>query len=133
MTFDFTPRGVTAFQSVTAAVARRGSEVSRLGETLNQHFAVALDNTLITVPFIDFKQYPDGITGDRGADISGDFTARSAKDVAILPPLRPPAGAPHGNGVNGYNTTAAAATHAIHTHTALRCGPIRAIRFETAR
>jgi preprotein translocase subunit SecD len=40
--------------------------------------------TLITVPSIDFKQYPDGINGDLGADIGGDLTSRSAKDLAIL-------------------------------------------------
>ena len=56
--------------------------VSGLGQTLNQHFAVALDNQLITVPFIDFKQYPDGISGDNGADISGSFTISSARALA---------------------------------------------------
>jgi SecD/SecF fusion protein len=58
--------------------------VSSLGDTLNQHFAVALDNRLITVPSIDYKVYPDGITGDHGADLSGNFTRQSAKDLAIL-------------------------------------------------
>jgi SecD/SecF fusion protein len=82
--FDFTARGRRAFQALTATEARRGSLVSGLGQTLNQHFAVALDNQLITVPFIDFKQYPDGINGDRGADIAGNLTTRSARDLAIL-------------------------------------------------
>ena len=67
---------------MTAAIARRGSLVSGLGQSLNQHFAVALDNQLITVPFIDYKQYPDGINGDNGADISGSFTISSAQDLA---------------------------------------------------
>jgi preprotein translocase subunit SecD len=43
-----------------------------------------LDNRLISVPSIDFKQYPDGIGGKDGADISGDLTRQSAKDLAIL-------------------------------------------------
>jgi SecD/SecF fusion protein len=82
VTFGFSSKGKTQFQNVTAAIARRGSLVSGLGQPLNQHFAVALDNQLITVPYIDYKQYPDGINGDNGADISGSFTISSAQDLA---------------------------------------------------
>src|SRR6185437_2390594 len=82
VTFGFTGKGKTAFQNTTAAIARRGSRDSGLGQSLNQHFAVALDNELITVPFIDYKQYPDGINGDNGADISGSFSISSAQDLA---------------------------------------------------
>jgi SecD/SecF fusion protein len=82
VTFGFTSTGKTAFKNVTAAIARRGSLVSGLGQTLNQHFAVALDGQLITVPSIDYKQYPDGINGDNGADISGSLTITSARSLA---------------------------------------------------
>ncbi len=82
VTFGFSGKGKKAFQNVTAAIARRGSLVSGLGQPLNQHFAVALDNQLITVPFIDYKTYPDGINGDNGADISGSFSISSAQDLA---------------------------------------------------
>jgi SecD/SecF fusion protein len=82
VTFGFSSRGKTEFQNVTAAIAHRGDLVSGLGQTLNQHFAVALDNKLITVPSIDFKTYPEGIPGDNGADITGGFTAQSAQDLA---------------------------------------------------
>jgi len=82
--FGFTTRGRHAFQALSARIARRGSELSGPGQTLNQHFAIALDNQLITVPFIDFKQYPDGINGDLGADIAGNLTSRSAKELTIL-------------------------------------------------
>ncbi len=82
VTFGFSGKGKGEFQNVTANIAHRGDLVSGLGQTLNQHFAVALDNQLITVPFIDFKQYPDGINGDNGADISGSFTITSAQDLA---------------------------------------------------
>jgi preprotein translocase subunit SecD len=51
------------------------------GVQLNQHFAVALDNQLLTVPQIDFRTYPDGIIGG-GADVSGGFTHRSGRDLA---------------------------------------------------
>jgi len=82
VTFGFSDKGKSQFQAVTANIAHRGDLVSGLGQTLNQHFAVALDNQLITVPYIDFKQYPDGINGDNGADISGSFTITSAQDLA---------------------------------------------------
>jgi SecD/SecF fusion protein len=82
--FGFTSKGKNRFQSVTSAIAHRGDFVSRLGQTLNQHFAVALDNQLITVPSVDFKMYPDGIIGDNGADITGGFTVQSAQDLATI-------------------------------------------------
>jgi hypothetical protein len=82
--FGFTPSGKRAFQAITASVARRGALVSEPGQALNQHFAIALDNTLLSVPFIDYKQYPDGITGDNGADVFGSFTTQSAKTLATL-------------------------------------------------
>ncbi len=84
ITFGFSSKGKSEFQNVTANIAHRGDLVSSPGQTLNQHFAVALDNRLITVPFIDFKQYPNGINGDNGADIAGSFTITSAKDLATI-------------------------------------------------
>jgi SecD/SecF fusion protein len=85
ITFGFRSKGKTEFQSVTAQIARRGALVSGLGQSLNQHFAVALSGQtpqLITVPYIDYKQYPDGINGDDSANISGNFSITSAHDVA---------------------------------------------------
>jgi SecD/SecF fusion protein len=82
VTFGFSGRGKTEFQNVTAAIAHRGDLVSGLGQTLVQHFAVALDTQLITVPSIEFKTYPDGIPGDNGAQITGGFTISSAQDLA---------------------------------------------------
>jgi SecD/SecF fusion protein len=82
ITFGFSSKGKSEFQNITARVAHRGALVSALGQTLNQHFAVVLDNQLITVPFIDSKQYPNGIDGDQGADISGPFSISSAQALA---------------------------------------------------
>ncbi|HET6866495.1 MAG TPA: hypothetical protein VFH80_11315 [Solirubrobacteraceae bacterium] len=39
---------------------------------------------LSEVPFVDFKQYPDGINGDNGADVTGEETPQSARDLAVL-------------------------------------------------
>ncbi len=82
VSFGFTSNGKAAFQNVTAEIARRGDLTSGLGQTLSQHFAVALDTQLITVPSIDFKQYPTGIPGDNGADITGGFTITTAQNLA---------------------------------------------------
>ena len=82
ITFGFNTKGKTEFQSLTAAIARRGDLLSGPGQSLNQHFAVVLDNQLITIPYIDYKQYPDGINGDNGGVISGSFTKTSAQDLA---------------------------------------------------
>ncbi|MGA2011678.1 MAG: protein translocase subunit SecD [Solirubrobacteraceae bacterium] len=80
--FGFTSAGQNEFQKITGEIAHRGNLVSTLGRTYDQHFAVALDNQLVTVPSIDFKQYPDGIIGGGGADITGGFTTTSAQDLA---------------------------------------------------
>jgi len=80
--FSFTAKGKNEFQTVTARIAHRGDLASGLGNTNLQHFAVALDNQLITVPSIDFKANPDGIPGDTGADITGGFTIQTAQDLA---------------------------------------------------
>jgi SecD/SecF fusion protein len=82
VTFGFTGSGQRAFRNVTAKIAQRGNLVSSGGLTLNQHFAVVLDQQLITVPSIDFKVYPDGVTGGGGADITGGFSHQSASDLA---------------------------------------------------
>ena len=82
VTFRFTAAGERAFEEVTAAVSRRGQSVSLGGMTLNQHFAIALDGRLVTVPSIDFRQYPDGIRGGDSADITGGLTTRSAQLLA---------------------------------------------------
>jgi len=82
VTFGFSSKGKSQFHDLTANIAHRGDLLSGLGQTLNQHFAVALDDQLITVPYIDFKQYPDGINGGNGAEVSGSFTSTSARDLA---------------------------------------------------
>jgi SecD/SecF fusion protein len=82
ITFGFTGSGQSRFHTLTRQVARRGRNVSVGADKLSQHFAVALDNQLLTVPEIDFRQYPDGVIGGGGADITGGLTAQSAKDLA---------------------------------------------------
>jgi SecD/SecF fusion protein len=80
--FRFTRAGRAAFQQATRTIAHRGANVSRAGLTLFQHFAVVLDNQLLTVPSISFRQYPDGIIAAGGADIVGGLSAPAARDLA---------------------------------------------------
>lgn len=83
--FRFTAAGAARFQDVTARVARRGAHVSVGGMSYLQHFAIALNNQLLTVPSIDFRQYPDGIIqkgATAGADIAGALTPASAHAIA---------------------------------------------------
>lgn len=86
VSFGFTASGEKQFQRVTAAIAHRGAADSSLGAAANenQHFAIALDQQLLSVPSIDFKAYPDGITGGDGADITGGFTRHSARELATV-------------------------------------------------
>lgn len=80
--FGFTSDGKQAFQKVTREVAHRGQVSSPSNQQLNQHFAVALDNQLLTVPSIDYRAYPNGIPGNTGADITAALTIQSARDLA---------------------------------------------------
>ena len=82
--FSFTSKGQKEFSSVTNQIAKRGLLDSLPGHPLDQHFAVELDGKLVTVPSIDFNQYPDGIGSGGGADITGGFTSTSAQDLATL-------------------------------------------------
>ena len=80
--FGFTSGGAMAFQRMTGELARRGGLASGLGARLNQHFAVALDAQLLTVPLIDFRNYPDGVPGGHGAELTGGFSPTSAQRLA---------------------------------------------------
>ena len=85
VTFGFTSHGARIFEQVTKEIARRGQEAQLPGVTKEaalQHFAIVLDNQIITVPSIDFMQYPEGIDATNGSEIAGDFTIASARDLA---------------------------------------------------
>jgi SecD/SecF fusion protein len=82
--FTFTSTGSSRFRRATARIARRGTSVSTGGETLYQHFAVALDDRLLTVPYVDYKQYPEGVVGSTGADITGGVTRQQARDLSVI-------------------------------------------------
>jgi SecD/SecF fusion protein len=84
VTFNFTDKGRKAFAAITRQIAQRGSENSLPGTQNFQHFAIVLDNELVSSPFINFVENPDGIDGSTGAQISGGFTIQSAQDLAKI-------------------------------------------------
>jgi SecD/SecF fusion protein len=87
VTFEFTKKGRQIWQDVTRRIAERGAASVGLlpgqdAASANQHFAIVLDNELVSTPFIDFRQNPDGIDGRTGSQISGGFTIKSAQALA---------------------------------------------------
>lgn len=87
VTFDFTSHGRPIWQKVTRAIAQRGTDQLLPGVSstaVANHFAIVLDNKLISVPYIDPRVNPDGIDGSNGSEISGGFTIQSAQQLANL-------------------------------------------------
>jgi preprotein translocase subunit SecD len=76
---DFTGEGSDEFQRVTRELWRDG-----LLQGQSQTFAIVLDNVMESDPQIDHTdpQLQDGISGS--AEISGNFTVREAKDLALV-------------------------------------------------
>jgi SecD/SecF fusion protein len=86
VTFNFTDKGRKAFQAITQHVAERGADNAFGGDPIqtSQHFAIALDNELVSAPYINWRQNSEGIDGSTGAQISGSFTIKSAQDLATI-------------------------------------------------
>ncbi len=84
VTFEFTDSGRDKWKETTKEIAQRGQESVGLlpGDAANQHFAIVLDNELVSVPYIDFSDNPEGIDGGQGSEISGGFTIKSAQKLA---------------------------------------------------
>lgn len=90
VTFDFTGEGRDKWQRVTREIAQRGQSlvITADGQPVqgpdqgSQHFAIVLDNQLISVPRIDYRENPDGIDGGAGSQISGGFSIQSAQQLA---------------------------------------------------
>jgi SecD/SecF fusion protein len=90
VTMEFSDAGRKAFADTTRAIAQRGADNAAINGGLqdpigaSHHFAIRLDNELISTPYINFRENPDGIDGSQGAQISGGFTIQTAQDLARL-------------------------------------------------
>jgi SecD/SecF fusion protein len=82
---DFTSKGADKFEEITRQEAIRGKLLSgRFGEKVEQHFAIVLDREIKSWPSIDWEQYPGGISGSNGAQITGLADLGEAKDLALV-------------------------------------------------
>jgi SecD/SecF fusion protein len=87
---QFTGKGAKIFQQITAKEAQRGrflfSQSGNQGDPRNffQSFAIVLDNEIKSFPTIDFTQYPNGISGSNGAEITGLAGLDEAKNLALV-------------------------------------------------
>jgi SecD/SecF fusion protein len=87
VTFDLTDKGSEKFHEVTRAIAQRGlaNYLPSSGvdsDAASGHFAIVLDNEVVSRPIINFEDNPDGISGG-SAQISG-LAAGEAQDIARL-------------------------------------------------
>ncbi len=85
VTFRFTDEGRKNFQEVTRRLAERGQTRQVPGQPVEssfQTFAIVLDRELVSRPFIDYRENPDGIDGRTGAQIAGGFKLQEAQDLA---------------------------------------------------
>ena len=78
--FELTDEGAKQFQQITKELYDRGTFAG-----VSQTFAIVLDNRMESDPRIDHTDPDlfDGIAGGR-AEITGDFTVREAKDLALV-------------------------------------------------
>jgi SecD/SecF fusion protein len=86
VTMQFTGKGTDKFGEITREEAVRGKALSLAlgGQKVTQHFAIVLDREIKSWPSIDWEQYPNGISGNNGAQITGIGDIREAKDLALV-------------------------------------------------
>jgi SecD/SecF fusion protein len=85
VTFNFSKKGRQAFSRVTKRVAQRGQQTILPGASNQdkaQHFAITLDDQIVSRAFIDFIENPEGIDGRTGAQINGIGTIQETQDLA---------------------------------------------------
>ncbi|MSO57657.1 MAG: protein translocase subunit SecD [Thermoleophilia bacterium] len=84
---QFTNEGEDAFSTITRRVAQRGKLLTNTGgggQKVLQHFAIVLDREIKSWPTIDWEEYPGGISGTNGAQISGIASIDEAKELALV-------------------------------------------------
>lgn len=91
VTFGFTAKGRVAFERLTRKIAKRGraaaiGPVDGYGaEGLSGHIATVFDGEVKTRPIINFADFPNGIDGRTGAQISGGFpNIRAAQNFVTI-------------------------------------------------
>ena len=84
---QFTKAGSKKFGQITRDEAQRGRLLSNTlggGQKITQHFAIVLDREIKSWPQIDWEEYPNGISGSNGAQITGLDSIGEARDLALV-------------------------------------------------
>jgi SecD/SecF fusion protein len=82
---QFTKDGARIFQDITKKEAAYGRLQSGIaGDKVEGHFAIVLDREIKSWPSIDWEQYPNGIEGSNGAQITGLDGFGEAKNLALV-------------------------------------------------
>ncbi len=87
VSMEFTKSGAKKFAEITRREAQRGKLLSNTigqGQQIDQHFAIVLDREIKSWPSIDWKEYPGGISGSNGAQITGIGDISEAKELALV-------------------------------------------------
>jgi SecD/SecF fusion protein len=90
VTMQFTDDGGDKFAEITNAIADRGKlqyNIRGAGqppEAFFQNFAIVLDRQIKSWPSINFEEYPNGIGGANGAQITGIGALQEAQDLALV-------------------------------------------------
>jgi preprotein translocase subunit SecD len=79
VTIDLNAEGRQVFAELTRQLAQRGAD--RQG---NQHLALVIDDRIVSVPYIDYRQAPDGLSGADGIQIAGGLTKATARTTAAI-------------------------------------------------
>lgn len=93
LTMRFSERGRMAFAALTRRIAQRASLVAPPAgasqDAALQRMAITLDDRVVSLATIDFREHPEGIGGSAGAQISGLGTVAQARRLARLLGARP--------------------------------------------
>jgi len=87
VTLSLTAAGQNAFRELTRTIARRGagnagSNADPLASS--HHFAIVIDDRIIAIPYINWRENPDGIDGANGTQIAGGLTPETAQALAAV-------------------------------------------------
>ncbi len=89
VSMQFNSAGQKAFEETTKRVAQRGAQTilppgadSNVRNAALGRFVITLDNQVISLATIDFRDNPEGIDGKTGAEITGLDSPQQAQDLA---------------------------------------------------
>jgi preprotein translocase subunit SecD len=76
---EFDEHGQEAFSELTRGIARRGAQVREW-----QHLVMVFDDEIVSVPYINYREAPDGIDGADGAYVSGDMSGQTTRWMSAM-------------------------------------------------